>query len=74
MLPDLNIRIDVTDCKPETELFPFFDGERIDEYCSQVPATTGLVRTAVVGGPFITDEFGRLSLSFAIPANRFSSG
>lgn len=74
MLPDVTIRIDVTDCKPETQLFPFFDGERIDEYCTRVPSSSGMVTTMVQGGPFITDAAGRLQISFTIPANRFSTG
>ena len=74
MLPNLHIRIDVVDCKPETELFPFFDGERIDEYCQMVPATSGTVTTPAVGGPFITDAAGRLQLGFILPQNRFSTG
>lgn len=72
-----NIRITSTGLRPNTRIYPFFDGQAVTEYCT--PATYGNSRDSItttgdLGGALTTDENGKIGLHFDIPAGDFRTG
>ena len=53
--------------KPNTRVYPFFDGQLVTDHCRPVTAT-------VFGGNLVTDSNGELSGVFRIPAETFKTG
>lgn len=53
--------------KPNTRVFPFFDGQLVTEHCRTTVQST-------FGGSLITDTGGGLSGMFRIPAETFKTG
>lgn len=83
------IRIDIFDARPNTRLFPFFDGVRVDEYMHSVQETpevevslpysdTGIyiIPPPIIDDiyPLITTSKGRLTVFFNIPSGKFNTG
>lgn len=83
------LRIDMFDCRPNTKIFPFFDGVRIDEFVRPAVETPGIeiplpitsngvvsptVNTLAAGGDLKTTSLGRLTAFFDIPAGKFNTG
>lgn len=62
----LDVKVLARECKPNTRLYPFFDGERVDEFVVPV--------LGVNGDPLLTDIDGNLSAIFSIPGFKFSTG
>ena len=61
--------------KPNTRVYPFFDGTAVATYCS--PANTSFANTASEGSALITDSTGNLYGNFRLPNNdqlRFPTG
>ena len=55
-----DITINVTGMKPMTQIYPFFDGEAVSEYCTPSGGN--------IGDPLYTDESGSISdLVFSLP-------
>lgn len=53
--------------KPFTEVYPFFDNQRVSDYCK-------MSSTAVYGLSLVTDVNGELTGQFRIPSGTFLSG
>lgn len=53
-------------CKPNTKMYPYFDGIRVDAFVR--PAGGSL------GGSLVTSALGTLSGEFNVPANTFNAG
>lgn len=82
------IRIDILDARPNTRLYPFFDGVRIDELIAPaiVPSSMAINLPHAVMGmppalderpygyPIVTNEIGRCAAYFKIPGGRFNTG
>jgi hypothetical protein len=62
----LTIRIDAALLKPNTRMYPFFDGVRIDAH---VRPEDGLL-----GEPLITDAAGSITAFFDVPSSTFPTG
>lgn len=60
------VKINVTGLKPNTKVYPFFDGELVSAYCTPADVTTGNA-TGIEGANLITDALGKLSVIFRIP-------
>mgnify|MGYP001201922863 CR=1 FL=1 len=59
------ITVTCTRLKPETRVYPFFDGEDVSEFSTLLDGTTTTLTT---------DVNGRLTFLFTIPAGRFKAG
>lgn len=83
------LRIDIFDARPNTKLYPFFDGIRIDEFIRPAIETVGVEiplrfnadgttnpepATSPAGSELITTEKGRLTAYFDIPGGKFTTG
>lgn len=83
------LRIDIFDARPNTKLYPFFDGIRIDEFIRPAKETVGVEiplrfnadgtinpepETNPAGSELITTEKGRLTAYFDIPGGKFTTG
>jgi len=53
--------------KPNTRVYPFFDGQLVTDHCRNITAT-------VFGGNLVTDNNGEISGVFRIPAETFKTG
>ncbi len=53
--------------KPNTRVYPFFDGQLVTDHCRDIDAT-------VFGGNLVTDNNGEISGVFRIPAETFKTG
>ena len=53
--------------KPNTRVYPFFDGQLVTDHCRPITAT-------VFGGNLVTDSNGEISGVFRIPAETFKTG
>lgn len=53
--------------KPNTRVYPFFDGQSVSEHCRSASAT-------LFGGELVTDSLGELSGVFRIPTETFKTG
>lgn len=62
----IEINITVTDTKPRTRVYPFFDGIAIDRWTRPVGGNNGDV--------LITDSAGRLNAVFSVPPVTFNTG
>lgn len=63
-LKAMTLRFTVTNCKPNTRMYPLFDGIRVDDYCVGLDGSPNLT----------TDSVGNLTGFFQIPALTFTSG
>ena len=81
------IRIDIIDARPNTRLYPFFDGVRIDEFIrpsTALPVSgTALpwetpnapeLPTLPANTPIITNSVGRAVAYFDLPGGKFNTG
>ena len=80
------IRVDIMDARPNTRLYPFFDGVRVDEYIqpaviptiSDFPlphnANDVALTTLPQNTPIVTNAVGRAAVHFNIPGGRFNTG
>lgn len=59
------ITVTATRLKPETRVYPFFDGEDVSANCTMNDGSTTTLTT---------DGDGRISILFTIPAGRFKTG
>lgn len=62
----ITIRVSGSLLKPNTRMYPFFDGVRVDQFFTQ----TG----KVLGDPLFTDANGAITAVFDLPGNTFSTG
>lgn len=62
----MDVRVFGKECKPNTRLYPYFDGIRVDEYVRLI--------TGLSGDPLITDTDGNLNATFSIPGFKFPTG
>lgn len=60
------IKVNVTDIKPQTVMYPFFDGKDISQYCKPNGGN--------MGNPLISDTNGALGFSFFLPGGKFNTG
>lgn len=60
------ISVSAYNLKPNTRVYPFFDGIDVSSNCGP--------SGGVVGDPINTDEFGRTYLDFTIPVGTFTTG
>ena len=79
-----NIRITATGLRPNTRVYPFFDGQAVTENCTL--ATYGSSRAGILtealggditgdlGGALTTDGNGKIGLHFDLPAGDFRTG
>ena len=83
------LRIDIYDARPNTRLYAFFDGERVDSMIRPAIETPGVeippaiaqdgmfssdLPTEPAGSELITTNKGRLTAFFDIPGGRFNTG
>lgn len=83
------LRIDIYDARPNTRLYAFFDGERVDSMIRPAIETPGVeispaidqngtishvLPSAPAGSELKTTERGRLTAFFDIPGGRFNTG
>ena len=83
------LRIDIYDARPNTRVYAFFDGERVDSMIRPAIETPGVeippavaqdgmvsseVPTRPAGTALVTTEKGRLTAFFDIPGGRFNTG
>ena len=77
-----NIRITITGLKPNTVMYPYFDGNDVGARCtpanyptaSEFAAEDITVTTGASGGELKTDANGKLALHFDLPAGQFRTG
>lgn len=62
----MTINIVAKECKPNTRLYAYFDGVRVDEYIK--------MSTGFTGDPIITDSDGGITATFNIPGFKFTTG
>lgn len=62
----ITIRLTGSLLKPNTRMYPFFDGVRVDQHCTQ----TGKNK----GDPLFTDASGKLTAIFELPSQTFTTG
>jgi len=58
--------------KPNTTVYPFFDGEDVSAHCLLISTTDGT--DGAYGGTLTTDADGRINGRFLIPEGQFKSG
>lgn len=83
------LRIDLFDCRPNTKVYPFFDGIRVDEFMRPAVEIPGVeiplpitsdgdispeIDVLAAGSDLITTDMGRLTVFFDIPAGKFNTG
>lgn len=66
------VRFSATGLKPNTIVYPFFDGVAISDRCT--PTNSNYVATDTIGSTFTTDSNGRVYGLFDIPAETFKVG
>lgn len=66
------IRFNATGLKPNTVVYPFFDGQAVSQFCT--PTNSSYVATDTIGGTFQSDSNGALYGTFAIPSQTFKVG
>ena len=59
------VTVTCTRLKPETRVYPFFDGEAVSDFCTLPDGTTTTLST---------DGDGKVTFLFTIPAGRFKAG
>jgi len=79
-----NIRITATGLRPNTRVYPFFDGQAVTEYCTLASYGSGRASiltealggdiTGDLGGALTTDGNGKIGLHFDLPAGDFRTG
>lgn len=62
----MSVKVTAKECKPNTRLYPYFDGIRVDEYI--------ILNNGLPGDPLFTDADGGLSAVFNIPGFKFTTG
>jgi len=60
------INMFVRKMKPNTRIYPYFDGVRVDSYCSNIINPASRI--------FTTDSVGSINLQFTIPQGEFKTG
>jgi len=58
--------------KPSTRVYPYFDDELVEEYCT--PANSSFANTSVEGSELVTDAKGNVYGIFRIPDGKFRVG
>lgn len=66
------VRFSATGLKPNTIVYPFFDGVAVANRCT--PTNLSYVATGTIGSTFTTDSNGRVYGLFDIPAETFKVG
>jgi hypothetical protein len=66
------VRFHGVSMKPNTRVYPFFDGVNVSVYCT--PTNSSYVATGSINGTLTTDSSGNVYGTFMIPANTFKSG
>jgi hypothetical protein len=61
-----NIQFAVTDVKPSTRFYGFFDGVNVEQFITPTGGT--------LGGALMSDASGAVSGTFALPGSRFNTG
>lgn len=62
----MTVNVIAKECKPNTRLYPYFDGVRVDEYVQSI--------IGFPGDPLTTDSDGNLVAKFNIPGFKFMTG
>jgi hypothetical protein len=66
------VRFRATGLKPNTVVYPFFDGQPVSQHCT--PTNSSYVVTGSLGGTLRSDSQGFAYGTFAIPAQTFKVG
>ena len=68
------LQIDITNLKPNTRHYVFFDNEDVNSRCRPRFASYSADGSTSMGAQLKTDSNGTLRGSFSLPANRFTNG
>lgn len=75
------IQLYASNMKPNTQLYAFFDGVDVTQYCKMITqvsttddAVTASKKSMYGGMPLVTDANGNLTAEFRIPSNTFFTG
>lgn len=75
----INVRVDVSDVRPNTTLYAYFDGVLVNGYCRQIINPTVVEETISESnlsavGTLLSSAAGRISFIFYIPGGKFTTG